>query len=197
MKTVDDVLRELKILEIQKESVLNPGETYMNFVIDPDGFNIVEDIIRDFLLEHEKTAEKETMFDFDSKIGEMQGKIFAYEEIIKKSNFAPFVGDNHLQDILLNVQKAIAKYETEKTNRVIPTSRLGEKPFKGETKETTEKETMFYSEFLQSDDFEIANYVYWFDLSGNEVVPNNRNKILKYYKRELGNFKFLIVFVGE
>ena len=49
MKTVDDVLRELKILEIQKESVLNPGETYMNFVIDPDGFNIVEDIIRDFL----------------------------------------------------------------------------------------------------------------------------------------------------
>lgn len=162
MKTVDDLLRELKILEIKKESVLNPGETYMNLIIDPDGFNIVEDIIRDFLLENAKTAEKETMFDYDNKIGEMQGKIFAYEEIIKKSNFAPILPD-----------------------------------YQEQTEETTEEETMFYSEFLESDDFEIANQVYWFDLSGNVVIPNNRNKILKYYKRERGNFKFLIVFVGE
>lgn len=184
MKTVDDLLKELKSLEIIKRCL--DGSTYKSEVVSPDGFYLVEKLIRGFFLDQQ-----------DNKIGEMQGKIFAYEEIIKKSNFAPFVGDNHLQDILLNVQKAIAKYETEKTNRVIPTSRLGKNPFKGETEETTEEETMFYSEFLQSDDFEIANYVYWFDLSGNEVVPNNRNKILKYYKHELGNFKFLIVFVGE
>lgn len=192
MKTVDDVLRELKILEIQKESVLNPGETYMNFVIDPDGFNIVEDIIRDFLLEHEKTAEKETMFDFDSKIGEMQGKIFAYEEIIKKSNFAPFVVDNHLQDILLNMQKVISEYETNKMVREIPTS-----PLKEETKETTEKETMFYSEFRKSDDFGNTDCIYWFDLSGNVVLPDMGDKILKYYRYKSGNLKIMIAFIEK
>lgn len=179
MKTVDDLLKELKSLEIIKRCL--DGSTYKSEVVSPDGFYLVEKLIRGFFLDQQ-----------DNKIGEMQGKIFAYEEIIKKSNFAPFVWDNHLQDILLNMQKVISEYETNKMVREIPTS-----PLKEETKETTEEETMFYSEFLQSDDFEIANYVYWFDLSGNEVVPNNRNKILKYYKHELGNFKFLIVFIGK
>lgn len=179
MKTVDDLLKELKSLEIIKRCL--DGSTYKSEVVSPDGFYLVEKLIRGFFLDQQ-----------DNKIGEMQGKIFAYEEIIKKSNFAPFVEDNHLQDILLNMQKVISEYETNKMVMEIPTS-----PLKEETKETTEEETMFYSEFLQSDDFEIANYVYWFDLSGNEVVPNNRNKILKYYKHELGNFKFLIVFIGK
>lgn len=179
MKTVDDLLQELKSLEINKRCL--DGSTYKSEVVSPDGFYLVEKLIRGFFLDQQ-----------DNKIGEMQGKIFAYEEIIKKSNFAPFVGDNHLQDILLNMQKVISEYETNKMVREIPTS-----PLKEETKETTEEETMFYSEFRESDDFEIANYVYWFDLSGNEVVPNNRNKILKYYKHELGNFKFLIVFIGK
>lgn len=177
MKTVDDLLEELKSLEINKSCF--DGSTYKSEVVSPSGFDLVEKLIRGFFLEQ-----------YDSEIGEMQGKIFAYEEIIKKSNFAPFVEDNHLKDILLNVQKAIAKHETEKV-REIPTS-----PLKEETKETTEKETMFYSEFRKSDDFGNTDCIYWFDLSGNEVVPNNRNKILKYYKHELGNFKFLIVFVG-
>lgn len=116
MKTVDDVLRELKILEIQKESVLNPGETYMNFVIDPAGFGLVESVIRDFLLEHEKTAEKETMF---------------------------------------------------------------------------------YSEFRESDDFRNTDCIYWFDLSGNVVMPDMGDKILKYYRYKSGDLKIMIAFIEK
>ena len=91
MKTVDDLLQELKSLEINKRCF--DGSTYKSEVVSPGGFDLVEKLIRGFFLDQH-----------DSKIGEMQGKIFAYEEIIKKSNFAPFVGDNHLQDILLNMQ---------------------------------------------------------------------------------------------
>lgn len=124
-------MQDLKNLRTKKR--YSDGSSYVIETIDSDNFGLVENLIREFLLDHH-----------DSEIGEMQGKIFAYEEIIKKSNFAPFVEDNHLKDILLNVQKAIAKYETEK---------VFENPFKEETKETTEEEIMFHSEFLQSDDF--------------------------------------------
>lgn len=173
MKTVDDLLEELKSLEINKRCF--DGSTYKCEVVSPSGFDLVENLIRGFFLEQ-----------YDSKIGEMQGKIFAYEEIIKKSNFAPFVDNSQLRENAVYLQNSITNYDIEKVKEIF-----------GETEETTEEETMFYSEFLQSDDFEIANYVYWFDLSGNEVVPNNRNKILKYYKHELGNFKFLIVFIEK
>lgn len=187
MKTVDDLLRELRILEIKKESVLNPGETYMNFIIDPDGFGFVENLIRDFWLDHEKTEEKEKMLYYDSKIGEMQGKIFAYEEIIKKSNFAPFVDNSELREKVVRLQNAITKYDIEKVKKELE-----------ETKETTEKETMFYSEFRKSDDWCNANFCEYFDLSGNEIdSPKKSDKILKYYKREVGDFKFLIVFIGK
>lgn len=167
MKTVDDLIQDLKVLQIRKNG-------HIVEVVEPDGFSIVENIIRGFLLDHH-----------DSEIGEMQGKIFAYEEIIKKSNFAPFVKDNRFQEILLNMQKAIAKYETEKAS---------ENPFK----EETEKETMFYSEFQKSDDWKYSNYVEYFDLSGNVVeTPKDSDKILKYYKRELNSIVFLIVFIGK
>ena len=183
MKTVDDLLQELKALQIRKKSF--DGSYYNIEVIDSDGFNIVEDIIRDFLLDHH-----------DGEIGEMKGKIFAYEEIIKKSNFAPFTEDNHLKDVLLNVQKAIAKYETEKIKE-IPTSALNENPFKGETKETTEKETMFYSEFRETDDFGNVDYIYWFDLSGNIVLPDMGDKIFKYYRYKSGDLKIMIAFIEK
>lgn len=32
--------------------------------------------------------------DISKKIGELEGKVFVYEEIIKKSNFAPMVKEN-------------------------------------------------------------------------------------------------------
>lgn len=179
MKTVDDLLKELKSLEIIKRCL--DGSTYKSEVVSPDGFYLVEKLIRGFFLDQQ-----------DNKIGEMQGKIFAYEEIIKKSNFAPFVGDNHLQDILLNMQKVISEYETNKMVREIPTS-----PLKEETKETTEEETMFYSEFRESDDFENTDCIYWFDLSGNVVMPDMGDKILKYYRYKSGDLKIMIAFIEK
>lgn len=170
MKTVDDLLQELKSLEINKRGF--DGSTYKCEVVSPSGFDLVENLIRGFFLEQ-----------YDSKIGEMQGKIFAYEEIIKKSNFAPFVEDNLFKDALLNVQKAIAKYETEKV-REIPTSPL-------------EEETMFYSEFIKSDDFGNTDYIYWFDLSGNVVLPDMGDKIFKYYSYNIGDYKIMIVFIEK
>ena len=170
MKTVDDLLQELKSLEVKKKCF--DGTTYQREVVDRDGFDLVEKLIRGFFLDQH-----------DSKIGEMQGKIFAYEEIIKKSNFAPFTEDNHLKDVLLNVQKAIAKYETEKV-REIPTSPLKE-------------ETMFYSEFRKSDDFGNTDCIYWFDLSGNVVLPDMGDKIFKYYSYNIGDYKIMIVFIEK
>ena len=177
MKTVDDLLQELKSLKVKRKGYDSDYETT---VIYPNEFHLVENIIREFLLDHH-----------DSEIGEMQGKIFAYEEIIKKSNFAPFVEDNHLKDILLNVQKAIAKYETENI-REIPTS-----PLKEETDETTEEETMFYSEFRKSDDIENTDCIYWFDLSGNVVLPDMGDKILKYYRYKSGDLNIMIAFIEK
>lgn len=168
-------MQDLKNLRTKKR--YSDGSSYVIETIDSDNFGLVENLIREFLLDHH-----------DSEIGEMQGKIFAYEEIIKKSNFAPFVEDNHLKDILLNVQKAIAKYETEK---------VFENPFKEETKETTEEEIMFHSEFLQSDDFKNADCVYYYDLSGEFVIPNDGDKILKYYNHRIGGYNFIVVFIGK
>ena len=178
MKTVDDLIQELKSLKVKRKGFEREYETE---VIYPNEFHLVENAIREFLLDHH-----------DSEIGEMQGKIFVYEEIIKKSNFAPIMPDNHLQDILLSMQRVISEYENEKLVREIPTS-----PLKEETEETPEKETMFYSEFQKSDEWCNSNFVGCFDLSGNAVVPKKRDKILKYYKREVGNFKILIVFIGK
>ena len=179
MKTVDDLLQELKVLRTKKR--YSDGSSYVIDAIDSDNFGLVENLIREFLLDHH-----------DSEIGEMQGKIFAYEEIIKKSNFAPFLPDYQTQPYSLDISKA----ETEKV-RGIPTSRLGENPFAKETKETTEKETMFYSEFRETDDFGNTDYIYWFDLSGNIVFPDMVDKIFKYYSYKIGDFKIMIVFIEK
>lgn len=174
MKTVDELLQELKVLKTKKR--YSDGSSYIIDAIDSDSFDLVENLIREFLLDHH-----------DSEIGEMQGKIFAYEEIIKKSNFAPFVDNSELREKVVRLQNAITKYDIEKVKKELE-----------ETKETTEKETMFYSEFRKSDDWCNANFCEYFDLSGNEIdSPKKSDKILKYYKREVGDFKFLIVFIGK
>lgn len=173
MKTVDDLLEELKSLEINKRCF--DGSTYKCEVVSPSGFDLVENLIRGFFLEQ-----------YDSKIGEMQGKIFAYEEIIKKSNFAPFVDNSQLRENAVYLQNSITNYDIEKVKEIF-----------GETKETIEKETMFYSEFLQSDDFGNADYIYWFDLSGNVVLPDMGDKIFKYYSYNIGDYKIMIVFIEK
>jgi hypothetical protein len=174
MKTVDDLLQELKSLQVNKKCY--DGSYYQKEVVDSDGFSLAENVIREFLLDNH-----------DSEIGEMQGKIFAYEEIIKKSNFAPFVDNSELKENVVRLQNAITNYDIEKVKKSLE-----------ETKETTEKETMFYSEFIKSDDWKQADYVEYFDLSGNVVeVHKDSDKILKFYKREFGAIVLLIVFIGK
>ena len=174
MKTVDDLLQELKVLRTKKR--YSDGSSYVIDAIDSDNFGLVENLIREFLLDHH-----------DSEIGEMQGKIFAYEEIIKKSNFAPFVDSSQLRENVVRLQNAITNYDIEKVKKSLE-----------ETKETTEKETILYSEFIKSDVWKQADYVEYFDLSGNLVeVQRDSDKILKYYKREFGAIVLLIVFIGK
>ena len=56
------------------------GSSYENEVIDEDARTIVENMIRNF--NREKINEK---------IGELEAKVFAYEQIIAKSNFKSFL----------------------------------------------------------------------------------------------------------
>lgn len=56
------------------------GSSYTSDVVNKEGRIVVEQIIRKFLLE-----------DRDEKNGILEAKIFMYEEIISKSNFAPLL----------------------------------------------------------------------------------------------------------
>lgn len=71
------------------------------------------------------------------------------------------------------------------------------KQMKTVDKETTEEETMFYSEFRKSDDFENTDCIYWFDLSGNVVIPDMGDKIIKYYRYKSGDLKIMIAFIEK
>ena len=53
---------------------------YTSDVINKEGRQNVENIIRSFLLENR-----------DEQFGILQAKVFMYEEIISKSNFAPMI----------------------------------------------------------------------------------------------------------
>lgn len=48
--------------------------------IEPEAKIVVEQIIRQYLLENH-----------DGKIGELEAKVYAYEKIIANSNFAPIL----------------------------------------------------------------------------------------------------------
>jgi len=54
--------------------------SFQSNVIHDDGKSSVESLIRSFLLDNR-----------DNEIGILKAKVFMYEEIIQKSNFAPMV----------------------------------------------------------------------------------------------------------
>ena len=56
------------------------SSNYTSDVINKDGRSNVESIIRSFLLDNR-----------DEKIGTLEAKVFMYEQIISKSNFAPMI----------------------------------------------------------------------------------------------------------
>jgi len=73
-----DLLNELFSKRISKASS-NIGN-YDTDAIDKEARVIIEQIIRKHLLD-----------DHDEKLGILESKIFVYEEIISKSNFAPMI----------------------------------------------------------------------------------------------------------
>ena len=56
------------------------GCNYISDVINKEGKSNVESIIRSFLLDNR-----------DEKLGVLEAKVFMYEQIISKSNFAPML----------------------------------------------------------------------------------------------------------
>ena len=72
--TIDELLDKLKNLTYRT------SDGYELDVINKNQFNRVEQLIRQYVLDNH-----------DSEYGKLQGKLWAYEQIIQKSNFAPFV----------------------------------------------------------------------------------------------------------
>lgn len=63
------------------------GKTEHFYIISSENFAIVENVVRQFMLDNH-----------DSEKGELQGKVYAYEKIIANSNFAPMLNlekENH------------------------------------------------------------------------------------------------------
>jgi len=74
---IQELLTNLYKLEYEWES---GSDKYKSKVIKDEGKDKVENLIKSFLLENR-----------DKRIGRLESKVFMYEEIIKKSNFAPMV----------------------------------------------------------------------------------------------------------
>ena len=61
------------------------GSHYKSDTIHKDGRNQIESIIRSSILDNR-----------DEQIGMLEAKVFTYEQIISKSNFAPMIEDKQL-----------------------------------------------------------------------------------------------------
>ena len=75
---IQEFVSELCKLKITKKSY--DGSNFDCTVIDRDGKIIVEEAMRNFLLDNR-----------DDEIGILKAKVFAYEQIISNSNFAPII----------------------------------------------------------------------------------------------------------
>ena len=77
-KKIQELLDLLFSQKIMKKH--SDGDSYSIKIIEEQGRGIINEIIRGFLFENR-----------DSKIGELEAKVFMYEQIIMKSNFAPMI----------------------------------------------------------------------------------------------------------
>ena len=82
--TLDELLDKLKNLKYRT------SDGYELDVINKNEFNRVEQLIRQYVLDNH-----------DSEYGELQGKLWAYEQIIQKSNFAPFVVNSESKTVYI------------------------------------------------------------------------------------------------
>ena len=80
---ISQLMFELKSLTYNWRS---GSDSYNSKVINKEGVDRVEQVIRQFMLDNH-----------DGKLGQLEAKVFMYEQIIAKSNFAPMLAD-HTQD---------------------------------------------------------------------------------------------------
>jgi len=83
-ESIQDFLNQLLAKSITKKY---SSDTYNTKIVDEQGRAIVESMFRQFLLDNRD----ETMRALETKLSVMEAKVFMYEQIISKSNFAPML----------------------------------------------------------------------------------------------------------
>lgn len=78
---ISQLMHELKNLTYNWRS---SGDSYNSKVINKEGVDRVEQVIRQFLLDNRDNENIE----FKGKIASLEAKVFMYEQIISKSNFS-------------------------------------------------------------------------------------------------------------
>lgn len=81
---VSQLMYELKKLTYNWTS---SGSSYTSKVINKEGVDRVEQVIRAFLLDNRD----DEFIKLKTEIAMLESKVFMYEEIISKSNFAPMI----------------------------------------------------------------------------------------------------------
>lgn len=89
-ESIKDFLNQLFAKSITK-TFRSGSDTYNTKIVDEQGRAIVESMFRQLLLDNRDEA----MMALETKLSVMEAKVFMYEQIISKSNFAPMlVADN-------------------------------------------------------------------------------------------------------
>lgn len=70
------------------------GNSYNSEVIHKNGVNQVEQVIRQFLLDNRDNK----IIEMKEKIASLEAKVFVYEQIISKSNFAPMMPEEKTKE---------------------------------------------------------------------------------------------------
>ena len=84
-ESIQDFLNQLFAKTIIK--TWSSGGNYTTKIIEEEGRAIVEAMFRQFLLDNRDEA----MTALETKLSAMEAKVFMYEQIISKSNFAPML----------------------------------------------------------------------------------------------------------
>ena len=106
--TLEKLLEQLKDLRCVS-SVSGKPEYFR--VINAGSFDEVENLIRQYALDSH-----------DAELGTLQAKVYAYEQIIANSNFAPMIDceqAEQLQAIIENLQEIKAKQVNETLDKII------------------------------------------------------------------------------
>lgn len=84
---ISQLMCELKSLTYNWRS---GSDSYNSKVINKEGIDRVEQVIRQFLLDNRDDESVKVK----AEIASLEAKVFMYEQIIAKSNFAPMISDS-------------------------------------------------------------------------------------------------------